>query len=90
MARPTDYYKRCEECRRKVKKSWTQVCKEAKISMKSWMTGVPTSNPSDDELRKLAPVLETTYEYLKFGIKETEQTPTKSEQTNESTKSESN
>ena len=31
------------------------------------MTGIPTSMPTDKELRAIAPVLNTTYKYLKYG-----------------------
>lgn len=55
-----------------VKKSWNEIAHEAGIKISSWMTGIPTSNPSDEEIRKIAPVLNTTYEWLKYGVRETE------------------
>ena len=47
--------------------SWDEIAKRAHIKLGSWMTGLPTSKPTDEELKKLAPVLNTTYEYLKDG-----------------------
>lgn len=47
--------------------TWDEICKEAEIPLKSWMTGVPVGSPTDKELRAIAPVLNTTYEYLKYG-----------------------
>lgn len=55
-----------------VQKSWNEIAHEAGIKISSWMTGIPTSNPTDEELKKLAPVLNTTYEWLKYGVRETE------------------
>lgn len=60
-------YKRVLKCKEKSGKTWDQIAKEAGIPVASWMTGVPTSQPTDAELRKMAPVLNTTYEYLKYG-----------------------
>ena len=48
--------------------TWDEIAKKAGIKVSSWMTGVPTYSPSDDDLRKIAPVLGTTYEYLKAGV----------------------
>lgn len=47
--------------------AWDEICRLAKIRLGTWMTGIPTSKPTDEELKKLAPVLHTTYEYLKNG-----------------------
>ncbi len=47
--------------------TWNQLAEQAGIPVATWMTGLPTSAPTDDELQKIAPVLETTYEYLKYG-----------------------
>ena len=65
----TKIYKRILDAKQKVGKSWDQISKEAGIPLASWMTGLPTSQPTDKELRKMAPVLETTYEWLKYGRK---------------------
>ena len=48
--------------------TWDEIARLAKIKMASWMTGLPTSKPSDEDLQKLAPVLKTTYEWLKNGV----------------------
>ena len=63
----TDLYKRILEKKKETGLTWDEITKEAQIRLGSWMTGLPTSKPTDDELRKLAPVLNTTYEYLKNG-----------------------
>ena len=48
-------------------KSWDEIATEAGIRLSTWMTGIRTCKPTDSELRKLAPVLNTTYKYLKYG-----------------------
>ena len=48
--------------------TWNELAAAAGIPVSTWMTGLPTSSPSDDELYKIAPVLDTTYAYLKYGI----------------------
>jgi transcriptional regulator with XRE-family HTH domain len=63
----TDLYKRILEKKKEAGLTWDEITKEAQIRLGSWMTGLPTSKPTDEELRKLAPVLNTTYEYLKNG-----------------------
>lgn len=52
------------------KKSWNEIAHEAGIKIASWMTGIPTSQPTDDDIKKIAPVLNTTYEWLKNGHEE--------------------
>lgn len=63
----TAIYKRILEKKIESGKSWDQIAAEAKIKVASWMTGVPTMTPSNKDLRKMAPVLNTTYQYLKYG-----------------------
>ncbi|MBC6720325.1 helix-turn-helix transcriptional regulator [Treponema sp. Marseille-Q4130] len=63
----TQEFKRILKLKESLGLTWNEIAKRAGIPVSSWMTGVPTSTPSDDEMRKLAPVLETTYEYLKNG-----------------------
>lgn len=65
----TQVFRRILECKRKVRLSWWELSKKAKIKIGSWMTGLPISQPTDEELRRMAPVLKTTYEYLKTGKK---------------------
>ena len=62
-----DVFKRVAEKKYESQKSWDEVSKEAHIPLKSWMTGLPNSHPTDMELKKLAPVLNTTYKWLKYG-----------------------
>lgn len=49
------------------KKTWNEIAKEAHIGLSSWMCGVPYAHPKDEELKKIAPVLNTTFEWLKNG-----------------------
>ena len=65
----TKVFKRILEAKQNVGKTWDEIAKEAGIKLGSWMTGLPTSSPTDKELRKIAPVLDTTYEWLKYGRK---------------------
>lgn len=63
----TPVFKRIRELKMQMHISWDELAKAAGIPMSSWMTGLPTSTPSDLELKKLAPVLGTTYKWLKYG-----------------------
>lgn len=63
----TDLFKRINTKKKEAQLTWDEIAKKAHIRLGTWMTGLPTSAPTDDELRKLAPVLNTTYEYLKNG-----------------------
>ena len=51
------------------KLTWDEIAQEAHIKLATWMTGLPNSKPTDEDLRKIAPVLNTTYEWLKYGDK---------------------
>ena len=63
----TELYKRIFNLKKKANLSWDEVATQAHIRLGTWMTGLPTSAPNDEELHRLAPVLHTTYEYLKYG-----------------------
>ena len=63
----TKVFRRILQKKQEVGKTWDEIAKEAGIKLGSWMTGLPTSSPTDKELRKLAPVLNITYEWLKYG-----------------------
>lgn len=63
----TKVFKRIRERKMALKLSWEEISQRSGVKMASWMTGIPTSSPTDEELRKMAPVLETTYEWLKYG-----------------------
>ena len=63
----TDVFKRIMQKKVESKLSWDEITKKAGIKMSSWMTGLPVSSPKDEELKKIAPVLGTTYKYLKTG-----------------------
>ena len=49
--------------------TWDQVHTKTGIPLASWMTGTPGTKISDGDLKRLAPVFNTTYEYLKYGRK---------------------
>lgn len=67
MTSSTSIFLRVMEKKHEVKKSWDEIVKEANIPLRSWMTGIPATSPTDKELQALAPVLNTTYEWLKYG-----------------------
>lgn len=66
----TAMYKRILDCKKAVGLTWDEIAREAGIKLASWMTGLPTSSPTDQDLMKMAPVLKTTYQWLKYGRKE--------------------
>lgn len=47
--------------------TWNELAEAAGIPVATWMTGLPSSEPTDEELQKMAAALDTTYEYLKYG-----------------------
>lgn len=63
----TPIFKRVLEKKKEAGLTWDQLAKAAHIKLASWMTGLPSSNPTDEELKKIAPVLNTTFKYLKYG-----------------------
>lgn len=63
----TAVFTRILEMKQKVGLTWDQIARKAHIGLSSWMTGVPYARPTDKELHRLAPVLKTTYEWLKDG-----------------------
>jgi transcriptional regulator with XRE-family HTH domain len=63
----TPVYKRILQKKKESGLTWDEIAQEAKIKLGSWMTGLPTSSPTDEELQKIAPVLKTTFEWLKYG-----------------------
>lgn len=60
-------YIRVNKKRNEAKLSWDELATKAGIPVASWMTGISSYKAKDDELRKIAPVLNTTFEYLKYG-----------------------
>ena len=63
----TEIFKRIHEKKIEAELTWEEIAKAAHIRLGTWMTGIPTSKPTDEELKKMAPVLNTTFEYLKYG-----------------------
>lgn len=47
--------------------TWDELAKKAGIWVKSWMTGIPATHPTDSEVRKIAAAVGTTYEWLRYG-----------------------
>ena len=64
----TGVFKRIFELKNKKGFTWNELAEKAGIPVATWMTGLPTSMPSDDDLHDLAPVLDTTFAWLKYGI----------------------
>ena len=62
-----EVFKRIMAKKKEAGLTWDELTHKAHIRLGTWMTGLPTSKPTDEELRKLAPVLNTTYEFLKNG-----------------------
>lgn len=60
-------FSRILEKKKEAGKTWDELHAETGVPLASWMTGLPTTSPSDEDLRKLAPALNTTYEFLKYG-----------------------
>lgn len=60
-------FKRVLEKKVESKLTWDEIAHQAHIGLSSWMCGVPYASPKDEELKKIAPVLNTTFEYLKNG-----------------------
>ena len=68
----TDLFKRIMKKKIEAKLTWDEVCQKAHIRLGSWMTGLPAGKPTDGEIKKLADVFGTTYEYLKYGTEKEE------------------
>lgn len=63
----SEMYRRIMAKKKEAGLTWDEITHMAHIRLGTWMTGLPTSKPTDEELKKLAPVLNTTYEFLKNG-----------------------
>lgn len=63
----TEVFMRIMKFKEKSGLSWNDLAQKADIPVASWMTGIPTSNPTDAELKSLAAVLNTTFNFLKYG-----------------------
>lgn len=64
----TSVYKRINAKRTEAGLTWNELAKRAGIKTSTWMTGLPISHPTDEEVRKIAPVVNSTYAYLRYGI----------------------
>lgn len=64
----TNVYKRINEKRKEKNLSWNELAKEAGIKVKTWMTGLVISHPTEDEVRAIAPVVDSTYTWLRYGV----------------------
>lgn len=65
----TQVFSRILELKNREGFTWDKLAELSGIQVSSWMTGVDFCQPTDSELRKIAPTLKTTYEYLKTGAK---------------------
>lgn len=63
----TEIFRRIMQKKIESRLEWNEIASNGGIKISSWMTGIPTSNPIDDDIRKIAPVLGTTFEWLKYG-----------------------
>lgn len=63
----TKVYKRINTLRKNAGLTWSELATIAGIPLASWMTGVPTSSPTDEEIRKIAEIFGVTYDYIKYG-----------------------
>ena len=63
----TAIYRRCDEVREENGLSWSQFAKKAGLKLKSWMIGIPTSNPTDKELQAIASTYGVCFDWLKYG-----------------------
>lgn len=68
----SNVYKRINAKRKEAGLSWNELAALAGIKVKTWMTGLPISHPTEEEVHKIAdvPQMNTTYNYLRFGIEE--------------------
>lgn len=66
----SNVYKRIDKKRKQAGLTWRQLAKKAGIKEKSWMTGLPISHPAEEEIRKIAPVVNSTYTWLRYGVNE--------------------
>ena len=95
----TALYKRILKRKKAMGLTWDELAAKAGIPVSTWMTGASYCKPTDDELKAMAPVLYTSYEWLKYATPpevvepttdDTEETETtETETTEESTESES-
>lgn len=63
----TAIYRRILEQKKESGLLWNQIADKAGIHLASWMTGVDFDQPTDADLRAIAPILKTTFAYLKYG-----------------------
>lgn len=52
------------QLKKEAEMTWDELAARAGIPVSSWMAGTPAFLPSEDEVRKIAAVLGTTYEAL--------------------------
>ena len=66
----SNVYKRINQKRKEAKLTWNQLASKAGIKMRTWMTGLAIDHPTEEEVRKIAPVVNSTYVYLRYGIED--------------------
>jgi len=47
--------------------TWDKVCRGIPIPMKTWMSGIPTEQPTEKEIELIAKFLNVSYDYLMYG-----------------------
>jgi hypothetical protein len=52
--------------------TWNKVCRGIPISLKTWMSGLPTEQPTKLEILKIAKFIGADYNYLMYGDKANE------------------
>jgi transcriptional regulator with XRE-family HTH domain len=63
----TKEYKRILAKKKSAGLTWDELAKAAGIKVSTWMTGVSYAKIPDSDIEAIAPVLHTTYDWLKYG-----------------------
>lgn len=60
-------FKRLLKLKKESGLTWDEISTKAHIKQASWMTGIPTSTPSDEDIEKLAELFHSTFKWIKYG-----------------------
>ena len=63
----TKEYKRILAKKKTAGLTWDKLAKAANIKVSTWMTGVTYAKIPDSDVKAIAPILKTTFEWLKYG-----------------------
>lgn len=62
---------RIDEKRIEAGLTWNELSKRSRVPVSMWMMGLTfLTHPTEDEIRRIAPVVNSTYAYLRFGIED--------------------